>query len=484
MTKIQRCPYGAVGGTVTGSLHIYESGQVGDHDYNETVIDCGIFQGENDLAEMNSKKARGLDVINKISEGNPSFLFTHGHIDHLGFIAEVVRRGHVPTVYTTEETKKIIEMNLIRSVKAQKGSRFVDDFACSMRDVGDIVSNIKKVEPFVEVPVTRDKKIKAVFCPNGHIIGSSSILIKDKTRDKNILFTGDVSRPDQLMTGGYNRYADKYPQDSIQVIMTESTCYPDKVVPFEKRIASFSNEVNSAFKRGSTILMPCIQHRQMEYIEIIRNCQKEGMISKNIEFVRDGPALVDIANLYKDLEPDYLSKRYGDNSNFYDTGSSQLRFKLDNLKTIRKHQDSILFANSIKNRRNKTIIFASGGMGEQGRVSNYFREGFLEDSRNTVIFSCYQVEGTFGADLLKQQNKTGYRGATIIKLEGGSSHATGKDEVFGYLKRFNLESLETIIICHGSETSRKSMEEGLRQTEFAKDTDIRLPGIGERVDLV
>lgn len=476
--------YGSVGGTVTGSLHIFESGQKGQRGYCKVAVDCGLFQGKGDLAEMYREKARGDEVIDKISEGNPSFLLTHSHIDHIGFLPLLFRYGYTPLVYTTKETKKIIEKNLTRSAKAQQRGLFVNDFFFEPEDVKKTLSYIQTVEPFEEIPITRDKKIKAIFCPNGHIPGSSSILLKDLSSGKNVLFTGDIGRPKQLVTGGYDRFAPKYPQDPIHAVVTESTCYTDTPIPFEKRIDSFQKEIMSAFERGNSVLMPCIQHRFMENREIIHNSQKEGKLPKDIDFFLDGPALDDIDDIYKDFTPDYLTKRYGDNPLFYSTENSQSRFNLDNFYTIKTHQESLAFAGNLSKRHKKTIIFTSGGMGEDGRINNYLRTGFVSRELYSLIFSCFLVGGTIGADLLNEQNQPGYRGARVVKLEGGSSHATGPEEIFGYLKRYNLEDLENVIIVHGSDTSRKSMEVGIRQTDFGKYVNIELPEIGKRVNLV
>lgn len=481
--EISITSYGGVEGTVTGSCHVFESGHSGNGRYNKVVVDCGIFQGKADLAGMKRKMARGHEVVNKISEDNPSILLTHAHIDHVGFIPLLYRNGCNSLIYTTEETRKLLEVNLTRSAMLQQKGNFSSDFYFEPEDVGRVLRHIQTVKPFEEMSVTRDKKIKAVFCPNGHIPGSSSIVLKDQSNGKNVLFTGDIGRPEQLIIGGYDRYASKYPQDPIHAVVTESTCYPETPIPFEKRITMFQDEINNAFDRGNTVLMPCIQHRFMENKEIIRNSQIEGKLPKTIDFFLDGPALADISDIYKNFDPDYLTTRYGDNPDFYDPESSQLRFNLDNLHTIWGSKDSQSFINMLNSRRKNTIIFASGGMGNDGRAYNYLRRGFTLSPENTVIFSCYQVEGTAGSDLLKRQNNPKYQGARVVKLDGGSGHATGKEEIFGFLKRFNLDELKNVVIVHGDNTSRESMKEGLQQTDFGERVKIKLPNIGERIDL-
>lgn len=470
--------FGGAGGSVTGSCHLLESGR------NKVIVDMGQFLGRDDLTQMKNKNARGEEVLNKISEGNPPILITHGHIDHFGFLPAYFRRGHKPVVYATKETAQLMESSLYRSARAQRKFVFKNSVAFDSDDVANTINNIQIVEPFEEIPITKDKKISATFCLNGHTPDSTSILLKDRSTGKNILFTGDIGRPTQLVTGGYNRFSDRFPQDPINILVTESTCFPDTSIPFEERVAMFQREINTAFERGSPVLMPCIQHRYMENIEIINRSQKEGKLPKKIAFFRDGPALADISEIYKNYNPDCFTTSYGNNPDCYKPEDSKTRFRLENLQIIFDHEKSILFSRDLGKQKGKTIIFTSGGMGDDGRALNYLENShYIKNSKNTVIFSCYQVPGTLGADLLQKQRDPCYRSARIVKLEGGSSHATGADEIFGFHQRFDLTELESVVIVHGENESRKLMEIELRKTVYGEHASIKLPDIGERVNL-
>lgn len=118
--EISITSFGGVEGTVTGSCHLFESGHSGSGRYNKVVVDCGMFQGDFDLAEMKRKKARGNEFVNKIIEDDPSILITHTHIDHSGFLPILYRNGCNSIIYTTEETRKLLEVNLTRSAMFQK----------------------------------------------------------------------------------------------------------------------------------------------------------------------------------------------------------------------------------------------------------------------------------------------------------------------------------------------------------------------------
>jgi len=462
--------FGGVDGQVTASCHVLQSGT------NKIMIDCGICQGRDDLIKLRTKVKNPDEMIEEKWKDTQAVLLTHEHSDHASEVPDGFKNGYKPHIITTEITKRFVQQTWPRSATiADRGD--IEGSVYGYDDVKRALSYLKTVEPFRETPVTRDKNISAIFCPNGHIPGSSSILIKDKLSEKNFLFTGDIGRPRQNLSGGYENFASEYPQDPIHVLMVESTCYTNSPISFEKRVSVLQKEIEDAFKRGGAILMPCIKHRYMEITEIIHNMQNKGLLPKNIKFYRDGPSLDMTYDIYQGLGVEYFTDRYGNNPYYYQTRQQKLaRFNLDNFSRIIKHQDSLSFVESLNNNSERVIIFTSGGMGENGRVCNYFESNFLKDPKNTVIFSCFQVPGTVGANLLLEQNQPGYHGAKIVLLEGGSGHATGSREIIGYLNRFNMENLETVFIGHGSDFSRKSMEIGLRQKGF-EYPDIKLPEI-------
>lgn len=68
-------------GTVTGSKYLLESGN------KKLMVDCGMFQGLKELRLLNWEQP----------EYDPksihAVLLTHGHLDHTGYLARLVKLG-------------------------------------------------------------------------------------------------------------------------------------------------------------------------------------------------------------------------------------------------------------------------------------------------------------------------------------------------------------------------------------------------------
>ena len=93
--------------TVTGSCYLVRD------DYNNLLVDCGMFQGE-DLEQRNYAPF----------QFNPSeiqsVLLTHAHLDHCGLIPRLVKEGFKGKIYATSATRDLYEINAYDSAKIQK----------------------------------------------------------------------------------------------------------------------------------------------------------------------------------------------------------------------------------------------------------------------------------------------------------------------------------------------------------------------------
>src|SRR5205807_1970346 len=95
-------------GTVTGSKYLVEAGG------KKLLVDCGIFQGSEELSERNYKP---LSV-------DPTTIdyaaLTHAHLDHTGWLPCLVKAGYRGSIYANPATIELTTLLLKDSAHLQE----------------------------------------------------------------------------------------------------------------------------------------------------------------------------------------------------------------------------------------------------------------------------------------------------------------------------------------------------------------------------
>jgi metallo-beta-lactamase family protein len=479
--------FGASGGLVTGSCHRLTI-------KNSSVsIDYGMFQGRKE--ERNEKGVRNnFAPVESMAHGVTDVLLTHLHIDHSGNLPKIYKAGFRPRILTTEITAHFLETMLVNSAEIQSRED-KDNRIYEMNDVRNTLRCLKTVNPFTEIQVgQKHSRITAEFLPNGHVMGAASILVRSREDGKkqNILFTGDMGKAEQSLCGGYKEHTMYYPDDSINTLVIESTNFLRKPISFDEKVANLFNEIRDVWKKGGNPILPVLSfHRFPEILEILHNNGKELDPGGYFQIIIDAPLGMKLLRDIRRLSPDQLSRRYGNDANFYKTDKESIsRFDSMNARIIESHEDSVRADSEFADYRGKVIILASGGMGEAGRSLNYIRGSFCDNPKNEVIFTCFQVDGTRGEKMVHEETipNGNKKGASVKKIEGFTSHISGPEETFNFLKRFNLNNLHTIIINHGKNDARVAMANEFRLRQEVngeyKEAKVVLPKLNQKVELL
>ena len=175
-------------GDVTGSAyHVLTK-------HASVLVDCGMFQGGKKEKAKNRSEA-------KLESGKlDAVLLTHGHLDHVGRLPILTRKGYEGPIYATQPTIDIATLILRDSLSLQKQDlkrenkerlRREQPLLEPLFDEKD-VRNLKPLARPIKYRETLEVApgIQARFVDAGHVIGSASIelTIEENGNRKVVVF--------------------------------------------------------------------------------------------------------------------------------------------------------------------------------------------------------------------------------------------------------------------------------------------------------
>ena len=463
---------------VTGSCHLL------DIDGFRILVDCGLFQGPDEIFSSNVKPF-GFDP-----ESISLVLLTHAHLDHCGRLPFLVRQGFRGPVVATAPTRYLAEIVLWDAAHLQeerasgaggykKGGRLSRFSGAggrkgkkggfySVADVLDTMSLFARPAEY-EIPVNLAPGIDATYYNAGHILGSASIQITvtrpgKKTR---ILFSGDLGPETHPLLSPSSP-----PQDSDYVVM--ETTYGDRLHrSFESSKDELLGVINDTHRRGGQVLIPTFAlERAQDLLYFFREWRDGGRLPGKLPFFLDSPMAINVTHIYERF-PDLLDDRL---KNLFDKGRDPFMFP--ELRLTRSVPES----RSIAEASARSVILAGSGMVSGGRILYHlFRE--IENPRSSLVFVGFQAEGTLGRSILEGEKTVRLMGSEktvrigLHSINGFSAHADQRD-LLGWCRPMNRP--EGVFLIHGEHRSLWAFRDKLATIGWNK---IQIPALHETVDL-
>lgn len=387
-------------GTVTGSKTLVESNGV------RILIDCGQFQGIKPLRELNWQP---LPVLPSTID---CVLLTHGHLDHCGWLARLVKHGFKGKIYCTAPTAEIAKLILVDSAKIQEEeAELANEGHYSKHEKAEPLYTVKEAEAVfhlfriirINEEVALDAEISAVYSNAGHILGACSISLY--VEGKKLVFSGDIGRDNDVLL-----FPPTKPKQADYIFL-EST-YGNRFHPDIDAKLELETYINNTYAKGGTIIIPSFAVERAQTIMYLLWQLKEEERIPDMPFVVDTPMGISVLQVFEHSrnwhripEQEYVAmcKMFTMNTDYEETIAT------------------------IFDERPKVVIAASG-MLTGGRVLSYL-ERYLELPETTVIIIGYQAEGTRGRKLLEGATEIKIRGkyypvrANILEIESLSAHA-------------------------------------------------------------
>lgn len=455
-------------GQVTGSkyfLHTATSRGV--------MIDCGLFQGPKVLREMNW---RDLPInIGHIG----SILITHGHLDHIGYLPRLVKRGYKNPIFSTEATIEIAGYVLRDSAKLQEeDAKNANKHGYTKHRPALPLYGSDDAEEALKLfqQIGRHKKkilsdnISAEYFNAGHILGSSFIRIEKQYEDRepiSILFSGDIGRQVPIYLNP------KEAAPAADYIICEST-YGDREHKHIPAFEELKKIILEAIENRSVILIPAFAvDRSQELLFCLNALMRDGEVPDNIPVYVDSPMAAGVTDIYDK----YSEEHTFTTDELNEPDKNPIRFK--SLKIVRTPEES----KHLNDISGPAIIISASGMATGGRIMHHLLHR-LGNPDTIVLFTGFQAEETLGRVLLEGEQHVHIHGqqvkvkARIEKLNSFSGHADQR-EILDWLKTVP-QAPKKIFLTHGEDTARATLKSKI---EEELGWTVVLPKLGETVDL-
>lgn len=464
--------------TVTGSCYYVDTGEF------KFLVDCGAFQGKDDLEKLNYEpfpfNPSELDAV----------FLTHAHFDHCGRMPILVKQGFKGRVFSTQPTRDLAKIVLLDAANLQKES--YERWSARSKKESDYKdlsaegslyeqrkplfseSDVENLVQFFEVypygaSVNLHNGVEFRFRDAGHILGSAIIEFWVKTdagRERKIVFSGDLGQP------GARIVRDPDMIREADYVICESTYGNRLHKNKDETVLELLSVLKQAQEEGGNVLIPSFAIERTQEVLYEINLFVENKLLEPLPIYLDSPMASKATAVFRQY-PTFYDE---DARRLLDKGDDPFNFS--GFQMIESAEDSKRLIN-----KSGAVIIAGSGMCTGGRIVHHIKN-HIHKSNTHMIFVGYQVEGTLGRRLVNGEKDIKVMGqpvevnAKIHTLGGFSAHADQRDLRY-WLRSFG-HTPKKIFITHGDEEISIGFATNIK-AELNIETDI--PKLNEEFEL-
>src|SRR6516225_3491198 len=436
-------------GCVTGSKYLVEAAG------KKLLVDCGLFQGTEDLKERNWHP---LPVdLKTIDYG----ILTHAHLDHTGWLPVLVRDGFRRPIFANPATIELTELlvkdsghlqeeETANAIKHKWSEHPEPRTLYTSEDVDPMLQLLKPMPRRGGFDISPEFHVESYDA--GHILGSSSLelTITENGKKSVVVFSGDVGRYDQPILNDPRTPT----TTQVDVLLCEST-YGDREHEAGDPLERLGDIVNRVVKRGGSIVIPAFAvGRTQTFMYYLRQLEDLQRIPKVPVYI-DSPMALSATDLYLKYKEDH-DVEFAREEN---SGGDPLNVHEFHLARSVEESKQI---NNVKT----CIIISASGMVTGGRVLHHLARR-LGDARNCVILGGFQAEGTRGRALQEGAKSLSLFGqavpvlAEIVEMGQLSAHA-GKSELLRWLTGLQVPPKQ-VYLTHGEPAAAQSLQQAITE---------------------
>jgi metallo-beta-lactamase family protein len=434
-------------GEVTGSRHLIET------DHQTLLLDCGLYQGRRkDTYERNLNFPFDPAAINYL-------ILSHAHIDHIGDVPNLVKKGFNGNIYCTPATADLLKIMLMDSAHIQESDAV---FATKIRSkhheppveplyrVADIPPILQLLRAKLYDQPFMLNGVSAVFREAGHIVGSAITVLgfNDQGRKVSVCYTGDLGRPNMPIV------KDPYVVTDADILIIEST-YGDRLHADIRDVsARLAKVINETVQRGGKVIVPSFALERTQELVYTLHLLKNAHQIPDIPVYVDSPLAIDATEIFR-IHDECFDEEV---SKLAETTNDPFGFRhLHYTRTTEESKQLNLIDSPV-------IIIAGSGMAENGRILHHLKNN-IGNPLNTVLIVGYQSENTLGRkiqDKLPEVRIFGEPYALKCQVEVFSEFSAHADrnDLLAWIKP-GQDRWQKVFLVHGENQAEQSLAKDL-----------------------
>jgi len=434
------------------------------------LIECGLFQGRRSEAyEKNHTFMYDPSSLHTV-------ILTHAHIDHSGNIPNLVKHGFRGSIYATPATVDLCKIMLrdsaylqekdvewVNRIKRRNHQKEIEPLY-TIRDAEAAMDYFVGVD--FDRAFTAAPGADAAFRDAGHILGSAGLHLEleEMGRQYRIGFTGDIGRPDMILTNDPNVLRE------LDVLVMECT-YGNRLhgsfADVEDELAQCVRD--TAAVGGKVIIPSFAVGRTQQLVYILHKLFDQNRIPDMPIFV-DSPLACHATDIFRSY-PHLLDR---ETQRVFLAGHED-PFDFKRLTYVHDVDES----KRLNNLHYPHIIISGSGMAEGGRILHHLRNN-IHNPKNLLLFVGYAAKETLARKIIDGQKVVRIFGeehtvrSKVKVMDAFSAHADRRD-LLDYVALNSPERLRDIFLIHGEPDQAMPLRDGLRSKGYL-NTHFPAPG--------
>lgn len=437
-------------------MHLVEAGGA------QVLLDCGMVQGHYDA------QSRNLAPFPFDPAALSALVLSHAHLDHVGRVPLLCRRGFSGPIYTQDATAALLPIMLhdaasIAESDAERANRRRargTPRAVPLFDHADVGVVLQQVQPLpYDARTAVAQGVEICLREAGHILGSA--IVELWAGGKKLVFSGDLG------PAGTPILRDPAVVHEGDLLLLESTYGDRNHRERESTLDELGAILDAARQARGIVLVPAFAVGRSQELLYWFARQGGAWGLDRWRIFLDSPMAAKVAEVYarhQDLFDAEARRVWADRPT---------PFEMPNLHIT----ESVEASMAINRIASGAIVVAGSGMATGGRILHHLRHR-LGHRGTHIIFVGYQAEGTLGRRLVDGARWVRIHGndirvaAQVHTVGGLSAHADQRGLLDWY---GHFDPLPPVALVHGEERAREALA-GEIQDRFGVVARLPLPG--------